>query len=250
MKRVIVVLLLLPQMALAETALIGIAANFSEVARQLATAFKAEEGGRHSVKLSIGSTGSLYAQIRHGAPFDALLAADAIRPALLQDEGHAVAGTRFTYAIGQLTLWSANPATISNGAAVLRSDTLRRVAIANPKIAPYGMAALQVMDSLGVTEAVQGKLVRGENIGQAFAMVSTGNAEIGFVALSYVLSEKNRFPGSRWDVPEALHDPIRQDAVLLEHGLGNLAAEKFIRFLASEPARQIIRSYGYGIDSD
>lgn len=227
--------------------LVAVAANFADTAGQLAQLFSATSG--HRVTFAAGATGKLYAQIVHGAPFDALLAADAERPRILEDEGRAVAGTRFTYALGRLALWSPDPARIgADGAAVLRAGYFRALAVANPVLAPYGAAARETLERLGLYESVRPKLVMGENAGQAFALVATGNAELGFVALASVLSPANTAVGSRWEVPAELHAPIRQDAVLLRHGETNGAARAFLSFLGSARAREIIRAAGYDIE--
>lgn len=236
-----------PGKAAAAEALIAVAANFTEVAEALKQRY--ETVGGHKLALSSGSTGKLFAQIGNGAPFDILLAADAEHPALLEKSGRGVAGTRFTYAVGRLTLWSADPARIgADGAAALRAGGFRHIAIANPKLAPYGAAAQQALEALGLWSGMQGRIVQGENIGQVFSMVSTGNAELGFVALSSVMSPRNRQMGSQWDVPAALYQPIRQDAVLLAHGKDNQAARGFLDFLKTAETRRFIAAFGYGAD--
>ena len=231
----------------ASDGLIAVAANFGETARTLEARF--EETTNHSVTLVIGSTGKLYAQIVHGAPFDAFLAADQRRPALLADEGRAVEGSRFTYAMGRLSLWSADPRRIPlDGAETLAAGEFRRLAMANPRLAPYGAAAAEVLRSLGLLDAMAEKIVMGENVGQVYSMVATGNAELGFVALSQALTMVPADAGSRWDVPTELHSQIRQDAVLLDHGRSNVAAREFLRFLAGAEGAGIIRSFGYDMD--
>ena len=230
-----------------ETALIAVAANFAEIAGALEEAFEGQSP--HDVTVTTGSTGKLYAQIVKGAPFDVFLSADRARAARLEDEGHAVAGSRFTYAVGRLTLWSAHEDRISdNGPAVLGEDDFRALAIANPELAPYGLAARQTLENLGLLDAVSDRIVMGENIGQAFSMVATGNAELGFIALSYVMSPRNETPGSWWAVPADLHDPIRQDAVLTARGAENAAARAFLDFLKSDEAGELIERYGYAIE--
>lgn len=224
---------------------VAVAANFADALTVISEAFERAEGGR--VKPSIGSTGQLYAKIRHGAPYDILLAADTERPRLLVEEGLAEADSRFTYALGRLALWSADPERI-DGAETLRRDDWRRLAIASPELAPYGLAARQTLDALGRWETAQPKLVQGTNIGQTFQFVATGNAELGFVALSQLASSRNRIRGSEWRVPQELHEPIRQDAVLLTHGYGNPVARHFLSFLQEESAEEIIRSFGYDLD--
>lgn len=233
--------------AAAAEAVVAVAANFSEVAERLAKDFKRASG--HSLTFVGGSTGKLHAQIANGAPFDAFLAADQESPERLEKAGLAVAGSRFTYAIGRLTLWSREPGRIgSDGAATLRQGNFRRLAIANPALAPYGAAAKQILENLDLWKRFEGKIVMGETIGQAHALVASGNAELGFVALSSVLSPRNETGGSRWDVPAGLHAPIRQDAVLLARGAGNPAARGFLGFLRSEKARAVIEAYGYVVE--
>ena len=239
--------LALPGAAAAEEAVVAVAANFAEVAERLEELF--EEGGGHTVTFVVGSTGKLYAQIAHGAPFDAFLAADRERPERLEREGLAVAGSRFTYAVGRLTLWSREPGRVgTDGAATLTQGDFRLLAIANPDLAPYGEAARKTLQSLGLWEGVQAKVVRGQTVGQAHALVASGSAELGLVALSSVLSPRNEVPGSRWDVPAELHAPIRQDAVLLKRGAGNAAARGFLELLRSDPARPVLETYGYGVE--
>jgi molybdate transport system substrate-binding protein len=241
----VLLLVLLPRPAFAEEALVAVAANFAEVMERLEVEFERASG--HDLTVAIGSTGKLYAQITHGAPFDVLLAADRERPERLESEGLAVAGSRFTYAVGRLTLWSPEAGRVgADGEATLRAGAFRSLALANPDLAPYGAAARETLRRLGLWETLAGKIVTGENIGQAHAMVASGNAELGFVALSSVLSPRNRQPGSRWDVPADLHAPIRQDAVLLTRAAGNPAARAFLSFLHSEPVLALLESYGYG----
>ncbi|MCV0395657.1 MAG: molybdate ABC transporter substrate-binding protein [Rhizobiaceae bacterium] len=235
-----------PSWASADEALVAVAANFAEVAEGLFPIFKDKTG--HDIIATIGSTGKLYAQTLEGAPFDAMLSADTATPERLVADGKAVDGSSFTYAVGRLALWSANPARIDgDGRAVLEDPELRYVAIANPSLAPYGAAARETLQALGLWETLQLKIAIGQNIGQTFSMVSTGAAEIGFVALSSVLSPRAGGQGSRWDVPQEFHEPIRQDAVLLEHGADNMAAKAFLNFLRSPEAVKVIESHGYAI---
>lgn len=231
--------------ARAGEALAAVAANFKEVADALAPRFEAATG--HRLTVSLGSTGALYAQIVAGAPFDVLLAADQKRPRLLAETGAGIAGTRFTYAVGRLVLWSARADFIGeDGAAALRRAAVRHVAIAHPKLAPYGAAARQALERLGPWEALRAKIVTAENIGQAFAMVATGNAELGLIALSSLAGPGKPPTGSRWIVPETLHDPIRQDAILLARAHDNAAARAFLDYLKGGEARVLIERYGYG----
>lgn len=233
--------------AVAGEAVVAVAANFAEVAERLEAEFERETG--HTLTFVAGSTGKLYAQIGTGAPFDAFLAADQARPERLEEEGLAVAGSRFTYATGRLTLWSPEPGRVGeDGSATLRQGEFRRLSIANPALAPYGAAAQQTLEKLGLWEGLKDKLVMGETVGQAHAMVASGNAELGFVALSYVQSPRNRTPGSRWDVPGELYAPIRQDAVLLARAAGNPAARGFLDYLRSARAKALIETYGYGVE--
>lgn len=230
--------------ASAEQALVAVATNFAEVAQRLESEFEAGSG--HEITLATGSTGKLYAQIINGAPYDLLLAADQERPRLLEKSGDAVAGTRVVYAIGRLTLWSADAdRDLTLGRETLEKGKFRSLAIANPKLAPYGAAAKETLQSLNLWDSLESKIVMGENIGQAHAMVATGNAELGMVALSYVLSLRNKQPGTRWDIPAHLHAPIRQDAILLTHGAGNVAATAFLKFLQTEGVQATVKSLGY-----
>lgn len=236
-----------PAPARAAETLVAVAANFAEVIEELKPVFERNSG--HRLRATTGSTGKLYAQISAGAPFHVLLSADARTPERLDAEGKGVAGTRFTYATGRLALWSSDPARITgDGRAALAAGDLRHVAIANPDLAPYGVAARQVLQNLGLWDALQGRIVMGQNIDQTHAMVATGNAQLGFVALSAVLSPRAPATGSRWDVPQDLYAPIRQDAILLRAGAGNEAARAFLEFLRSPHAREVIERYGYGVD--
>ena len=227
----------------ADTVSVAVAANFTAPMQKIAAAFEADTG--HKAELSFGATGKFYAQITHGAPFQVLLSADDTTPARLEREGMAVAHSRFTYAIGTLVLWSAQPGTVDAKGDVLKSGDFKHLAIANPKLAPYGAAALQVMEKLGVATALQPRLVQGENIAQTFQFVSTGNAQLGFVALSQVMADGKIRSGSAWQVPASLHEPIRQDAVLLMPGKDSAAASALLTYLRGSKARAIIQSYGY-----
>jgi molybdate transport system substrate-binding protein len=222
---------------------VAVAANFAGPMGSIGRAFTASTG--HTLKVSSGATGKFYAQIVAGAPFDVLIAADDETPRRLVAEGHAVAGSAFTYAIGRLVLWSARPGYVDEQGAVLASATFTHLAIANPKVAPYGRAALEVLKARGLADAVAPKLVTGESIAQAHQFVSTGNAELGFVALSQIVMPGQPTPGSHWLVPAQLHGQIRQDAVLLKPGEKNAAAVALLAFLRSAPAQTVIRSYGY-----
>jgi molybdate transport system substrate-binding protein len=222
---------------------VAVAANFTAPMQKIAAAFERDTG--HRAVLAFGSTGRFYAQIRNGAPFHVLLAADDETPARLEKEGAAVAGSRFTYAVGRLALWSAAPGLVDPRGDVLKQSGQAKVAIADPKLAPYGAAALQVMDRLGVTDKLRPRLVQGESIGQAFQFVGTGNAALGFVALSQVMVDGRIEKGSAWVVPATLHDPLKQDAVLLLAGKDNPAAAALLAYLRGDAARAIIRGHGY-----
>ena len=204
-----------------------------------------EKASGHKLLLSYGATGRFYAQIGNGAPFDVLLAADVATPQKLVQEGKAVKDSAFTYAQGRLALWSARPQLVDAQGDVLRRGNFRHVAIASPLLAPYGAAAAQTLQQLGLSTAIAPKLVTAESIGQAFTMVASGNAELGFVALSQVLASGQLKSGSLWVVPASLHSPIRQDAVLLQRGLSNPAAAALLVFLKSDRAKAVITSFGY-----
>lgn len=245
--RTVLALLGLPLAALhaarADTVPVAVAANFTAPMQKIAAAFEADTG--HRVELSFGATGKFYAQISHGAPFQVLLAADDTTPARLEREGRAVAHTRFTYAIGTLVLWSAQPGYVDAQGAVLKTGDFKHLALANPKLAPYGLAATQVLDKLGLTAQLQPRCVQGENIAQTFQFVATGNAPLGFVALSQVMEDGKIRTGSAWQVPASLHDPIRQDAVLLLPGKDAPAARALMNYLRSDKARAVVQAYGY-----
>jgi molybdate transport system substrate-binding protein len=222
---------------------VAVAANFSAPMQAIARDFERETG--HRLALSLGSTGQLYAQIRHGAPFAVLLAADDETPKKLEQQGLAVAGSRFTYAVGRLVLWSPQTNGVDARGEVLRQGGFDRLAIANPKLAPYGKAAMEVLGHLGLREAVAPKLVEGASITQAFQFVASANAQLGFVALSQVYADGRLQAGSAWVVPESLHTPIRQEAVLLNPGRDHPAAVALLNHLRGERAKAVIRSFGY-----
>jgi len=226
--------------AMAEAIRVAVASNFVEAITVIAERFEARTD--HEVTLSAGSTGKHYAQISNGAPFDAFFAADAHRPQLLEQEGVAVAGTRFTYALGKLVLWSPTAGYVDRDGRVLERGEFRHLAIANPKLAPYGRAAEEVLLAMGLWDRFGRRLVRGENIGQAYQFVSSGNAELGFVAYSQVRRPGRAIEGSWWNVPQTLYTPIEQQAVLLKDGE---AARAFLSFVRSDEALEIIRDYGY-----
>jgi molybdate transport system substrate-binding protein len=233
------------QRALADEVPVAVAANFTAPMQQIAIEFQKDTG--HSAQLSFGSTGKFYAQITNGAPFEVLLAADSETPARLASEGNAVAASQFTYAIGKLVLWSAKPGLVDDKGAVLSNPAIAHVAYCNPKLAPYGVAAVEVMKSLGVFDALQPKLVQGENISQAHQFVASGNAEIGFIALSQVFKDGRIAAGSGWILPSNLYSAIRQDAVILAKGRDRPAATALLNYLKSDKAKAIIRSFGYGL---
>ena len=222
---------------------LAVAANFAAPMRSLAQSFEKATG--HKVVVALGATGQLYAQIKNGAPFDVLLAADDETPKKLESEGLAVSGSRATYAIGRLVLWSKRDGLIDAKGEFLSTGRFDRIAIANPKLAPYGLAAIEVIEKLGLTQAIKPKVVEASNITQAHQFVASGNAEIGFVALAQVAEGGKIKTGSGWIIPESLHSPIQQDLVLLLRGKANPAAQQFIEFLRSENAKAVIRSYGY-----
>ena len=225
---------------------VAVASNFVPTLNVLARNF--ESGTEDRLLISAGSTGKLYAQIKHGAPFELFLAADSARPLLLEREGLAVAQTRFTYALGRLALWSARPDMIDGTDAALGKGDFRHIALANPRIAPYGAAAARALEELGLWEAVRSRIVYGENVAQAFSFVSTGNAELGFVALAQVIGLEDQHQGSSWIVPQGLHLPIEQQAVLLSRGRDNAAALRFLSYLRSADARSIIERSGYDVE--
>lgn len=232
----------LPSVAAAAQTRVAVAANFTNAATEIAAAFaKATE---HQAVLSFGATGQFYTQITQEAPFDVFLAADNRRPTLAVEQGYGVDGTVFTYAIGQLVLYSAQQGKVTGPNTLVAAD-FQRIAIANPETAPYGKAAVETMTALNVHETLMPRIVQGQSIGQAYQFVHTGNAEVGFVALGQVSQTD---AGSRWVVPQELYEPIRQDAVLLKKGKTNPAATAFLDFLKGDAAGEIIRKYGYALD--
>jgi molybdate transport system substrate-binding protein len=223
---------------------VAVAANFTDAVKEIAAAFKKRTG--HEAVLSFGSTGQLYTQITQDAPFQIFLAADAARPRKAVDEGLGVADSRFTYAIGKLVLWSKTPGLVK-GEETLRKGAFTKLSIANPTAAPYGEAAIETLQALKLYDGLKPKIVQGNNISQTFQFIDTGNAELGFIALSQIADNDS---GSRWMVPQTLYTPIRQDAVLLKKGAGNEAATAFISFLKGPEARTIIEKYGYGFGGE
>jgi molybdate transport system substrate-binding protein len=229
--------------ALADEVQVAVAANFTAPMQKIVVEFEKDSG--HKVQLIFGSTGKFYAQIKNGAPFEVLLAADDETPAKLIREGNAVAGSQITYAIGKLVLWSSKPGLVDDKGAVLKRADITHVAYCNPKLAPYGAAAVETMKSLGVFDLLQAKLVQGENITQAYQFIASGNAEIGFVALSQVFMDGKITEGSAWVVPANLYSQIRQDAVILEKGKGRAAPAQLVKYLMSDKAKAVIQAYGY-----
>ena len=224
---------------------IAVAANFTAPINEIAVEFEKDSG--HKVIAAFGPTGGLYTQIKHGAPFEVFFAADDSTPARLEAEGEVLAGSRFTYVIGKLVLWSASAAYVDAQGEVLKRNAFNHLSIGNPKTAPYGLAATQVLGKLGLSEAVKPKLVEGTNITQAYQFVATGNAELGFVALSQVYKDGQITSGSAWIVPEDMYEPIRQDAVILNKGKDNSAAKALVEYLKGPEAAAVIKSYGYDL---
>lgn len=222
---------------------VAVAANFTAPMQQIAAQFEHDTGNK--AVLAFGATGKFYAQIQNGAPFEILLAADDETPAKLEQEGQTVRGSRFTYAIGKLALWSAKEGYVDPNGDVLRKDNFAHLSIGNPKTAPYGLAAIETLKKLNLYDRLQPKIVQGENISQAQQFVSSGNAELGFVALSQVWHDGKLNSGSAWIVPANLYNPIRQDAVILKKGDANPTARALDAYLKSDKAKAIIRAFGY-----
>lgn len=231
--------------AQADTVKIAVAANFAVPAQKIASAFEVTSG--HKVLVSTGSTGKLYTQIVNGAPFEVFLSADEQTAQRLEKENRALSGSRFTYAIGKLALWSAKAGFVDEQGVVLKDGKFAHLAVANPKTAPYGQAALEVLTALGLAKTLQPKFVQGESIAQTYQFVASGNAELGFVALSQIFENGKITQGAAWLVPQSLYSPIRQDAVLLVKGQNNPAAQALMRFLKSAQSTEIIKKYGYDI---
>lgn len=240
---VLLVASLLARPGMAAEVQLAVAANFAEPIKAIAAILHKTTG--HTARITLGATGKLYAQIHNGAPFDVLLAADLKTPEKLESEGLAQTGSRFTYATGKLVLWSADPARVDAQGTILKTASLGKVAYANPQLAPYGTAAMQVMDRLGLAATLAPRLVQGDSIGQTYGFVYSGNADVGFVALSQVLQEGRLKNGSMWVVPQNLYDPIDQGAVLLKRASGNPAAQALVALLKSPTIKDLLRSYGY-----
>ena len=222
---------------------VAVAANFTAPMKKIAAEFEKDTG--HKAELSFGATGKFYAQINNGAPFGILLAADDTTPEKLAKEGKGVNDSRFTYAIGTLVLWSPKAGYVDDKGEVLKTGDYKHIAIANPKLAPYGTAAVEVLNKLGLMAQVQPKVVMGENIAQTYQFAATSNAQLGFVALSQVMENGKIREGSAWQVPASMHAPIRQDAIVLNSAKDNEAATALMQYLRGEKAHEIIRSYGY-----
>ncbi|MFZ3037086.1 MAG: molybdate ABC transporter substrate-binding protein [Rugosibacter sp.] len=239
-------LLLATGLVQADEVSVAVAANFTEPMKKITAEFEKTSG--HRVTLSFGSTGKFYAQVKAGAPFEVLLAADDETPGKMEQEGLAVKDSHFTYAIGKLVLWSAKEAVVDDRGEILKRGSFDHIAVANPKLAPYGAAGMQTLQALGVYEAIAPKIVQGENIAQTYQFIATGNALLGFVALSQVIGENGKVKsGSAWIVPQKYYTPIRQDAVLLERGKDKIAAVELLKFLKTPYAAKIIQSYGYDL---
>lgn len=243
LRRSLILTALLASAAHADTVSVAVAANFTAPMQKIAAEFAKDTG--HKAELSFGATGKFYAQISNGAPFGVLLAADDTTPAKIAREGKGVVDSRFTYAVGKLVLWSKQDGYVDAQGAVLKTGKFQHVAIANPKLAPYGLAAEQTLTQLGLLEQIKPKFVQGENIGQTYQFAATGNAELGFVALSQVMEDGKIKSGSAWLVPSSMHEPIRQDAIVLNTAKDNAAAKALMDYLRGDKARAIITSYGY-----
>ena len=230
----------------AEQALVAVAANFSAPMQQIALAFQKDTG--HQLRLSFGATGGIYAQIKNGGPFDVFLSADQLTPQKIEAEGLGVPQTRFTYATGQLVLWSKQDGLVDDKGQVLRSKNIQRIALANPKLAPYGAAALEAMTQLGLLDELKPKLVQGDNIAQTYQFVSTQNAQLGFVALSQVFADGKITSGSGWVLPSSLYKPILQDAILLKNGKDNSAAKALMLYIKGDKAKEMMKRFGYLTD--
>ncbi len=224
---------------------VAVASNFAAPMKAIVAAF--EQTTDHRVKLSFGSSGKFYAQIKNGAPFSVFFSADQAKPVALEAQGMTVAGSRFTYATGQLALWSAKTGYIEEGRDILAGGEYTRIALANSRLAPYGAAAVEVLDHLELKDNTQAKWVRGENIAQTYQFVRTGNADLGFVAFSQIVESGQKDKGGYWLIPSELHSPILQDVVLIKSGSNNRAAHALMNFVRDQTARGIIESYGYKI---
>ena len=223
----------------------AVAANFAAPMQKIAPLFEQDTG--HKAILSFGATGSFYAQIKNGGPFQVLLSADDETPLKLEKEGLGIVGSRFTYATGKLVLWSKQPGKVDDAGQILKAGNFQRLAMANPKLSPYGMAAQETLAKLDLLQTVQPKIVQGDNIAQTYQFVFTENAQLGFVALSQVFADGKIAQGSAWVVPSHLHSPLQQDALLLNAGKNNPAAQALMNYLKSDKAKNIIKAYGYAV---
>ena len=251
MIRVIFILLLSvlrPLSGMADTVQVAVASNFGGAMQQIAKNFRKDSG--HEATVMAAGTGKLYAQIKNGAPFEVLLSADDKTPKKLEAEGLAVPGTRFTYAVGKLVLWSAQPNRVDGEGKILRSGKFAHISLGNPKTVPYGQAAVEVLRRLGLYEALEPRFVLGENVVHAQQFVDSGNAELGFVAKSGIYKDGRMTGGSAWWIPDSLYSPIRQDAVLLKKGQNNAAARALLDYLRQPPAKAIMTSLGYGVEQE
>jgi molybdate transport system substrate-binding protein len=222
---------------------VAVASNFANVLKEIAVEFQKDTG--HQLAITPGATGKFYAQISNGAPFDVFLSADDETPRKLAQEGKAIAASQFTYAIGRLALWSPNPEMVDKNADILKTDKFKFIAIANAKVAPYGRAAVQTMQKLGVLSAIEPRVVQGESITQTHQFVTTGNAQLGFIALSQVWENNRIKSGAGWIIPEEMHEQLRQDVVLLNPGKESSAANALVNYLKSDKAKKLIERYGY-----
>ena len=250
MKQVLLLLLLiLPLPLSAGEVKVAVAANFLNTLHTLGTLFEQQTG--HRLLISAGSTGKLYAQLHHGAPYDVFLSADDKHPALLEKEGLVMPGRRVTYALGRLVLWSGGSIPLrplkEGDMQMLQQPGIRHIAMANPATAPYGRAAYQAMHAMGLWDTLKPRIVQGEDVGQVFQFVASGNAQLGFVALAQIHNPKNTFSGDYWLVPEGLYDPIVQDMVLLKKAENNSAAHAFVAFMQTAQVRALIQQAGYGV---
>ncbi len=242
---IIILLLTLPprSIALAGETHVAVAANFLGAMKKISTDFESQTG--HKVIISAGSTGALYSQIINGAPFDLFFSADDKRPEKLEADGLAVQGTRFTYALGGIALYSSTAGYVDPEGKILSVGRYKRLAIANPKIAPYGIAAVEAIENMGLTKKVDSKLTLGGSVAHAFQFTASGGAELGFVALSQIIDAGPGLTGSYWIVDKSLYNPVRQQAIMLRKGKNNIAAIEFIKFFHSEKAIKVIHDSGY-----
>jgi molybdate transport system substrate-binding protein len=238
-------LLLIAPATWADTVLVAVASNFTKPMTEIAAAFEKATG--HSADLSFGSSGKFVSQLENGGPYEVFLSADDKNPMKLEQTGLAVENSRFTYALGTLVLWSAAPSLVDDQGQILSKGGFKHLALADPKLAPYGAAAVEVLKNLNLFDKLQPLFVQGENIAQTHQFISTGNAELGFIALSQVIDNGRIGTGSGWIIPNDRYKPIRQDAVLLKNGAENPAAQALLKFLKSPEALEIIKKYGYGL---